>query len=319
MLIDGQWAQDLHSGHGTDDAGGFARESSRFRNWITVDGSPGPTGQMGFGAGPRRYHLYVALTCPSASQALMALKLKRLERVVGVTVLDPRLTEKVWRFGCRLEGFPGSEPDPLYGAEYLFELYLRSHSGYTGQIKVPVLWDRLRAEIVNNESTDIVRMFDAGFGDLSDATVKLYPPDLREEIDAVNEQLNDRFDNGFWRAGFATARVADEWAVDDLFESLDWLEQRLDGGAYLVGGRLTEADLRAFVALVRFDLAGHGVSEANLRPLRDYPNLLAYVRRIHALPGIAETVAPEHIRAGYSSLRALSPTGEVPLRSAGSW
>jgi len=308
MLIDGQWGQDFHPVHGSGDEGGFARGASSYRNWVTVDGSPGPSGQMGFKAKTGRYHLYVALTCPWSSRTLMALKLKGLGHVIGVTVLDPRLTEKFWRFGSHHEGFPGSEPDPLYGAEYLSELYLRSHSNYTGQITVPVLWDRFRVEIVNNESADIVRMFDDAFGDLSDSTVKLYPSDLREEIDVVNERLYDRFNDGFYRAGFATNQVARERAVHDVFESLDWLEQRLDGKAYLVGGRLTDADLCASVTLVRFDLAYHDLFKTNLRQLRNYPNLLSYVRRIHALPSIAETVAPDHIKAGYYSINALKST-----------
>lgn len=308
MLIHGPCAQAVEPVHGTGEAWGFERESSHFRNWVTVDGSHGPTGEMGFRAGSGRYHLYVALTCPWASKTLMALKLKRLERVVGVTVLDPRLTEKAWRFGSHHEAFPGSEPDPLYGAEYLFELYRRSRRDYSGEIKVPVLWDRLRAEIVNNDAADIVRMFDDGFGDLTDSTVKLYPSALREEIDAVNEQLDDRYHNGFDRTGYATTPVPDERGVPDLVENLDWLEERLGGKAYLVGGRLTEADLRAFVTLVRLDVACRGLGKARFEPLRDYPSLLAYVRRLHALPGVAETVAPEHIKAGYDSIRASKPS-----------
>ena len=308
MLIHGQCAQAVEPVHGAGEAWGFERESSHFRNWVTVDGSHGPTGEMGFRAASGRYHLYVALTCPLASKALMALKLKRLERVVGVTVLDPRLTEKAWRFGSHHEAFPGSEPDPLYGAEYLFELYRRSHRDYSGEIKVPVLWDRLRAEIVNNDAADIVRMFDDGFGDLIDSTVKLYPSALREEIDTVNEQLDDRFHNGFDRTGYATTQVPDEQGVSDLVENLDWLEGRLGGEAYLVGGRLTEADLHAFVKLVRLDVACRGLGKTSFEPLRGYPSLLAYVRRLHALPGVAETVAPEHIKAGYDSVRASKPS-----------
>ncbi len=302
MLITGQWVQDFHPVHGAGGDVGFASAPSGYRNWITVDGSPGPTGEMGFRAEPGRYHLYVALTDPSASRALMALKLKRLERVVGVTVLDPRPTEKVWRFGSHHQGFPGSEPDPLYGAEYLFELYLRSDRDYSGQVTVPVLWDRLRQVVVNNESADIVRMFDSAFGDWADSTVAFYPSELRDEIDAVSARLNDRFYTGFDSAGPAAIQVARERVASDLSDSLDWLDQRLDGAAYLVGGRLTEADLRAFDMLVRFDLACHGLFKTHLRPLMDYPNLSAYVRRIRSLPGVAETVSPDHIRAGYHAM-----------------
>jgi putative glutathione S-transferase len=319
MWIDDQWGRDYDPVDGADDMGSFVREAPRYRNWITVDGSPGPTGEMGFKAEPGRYHLYVALTCPWASRTLMAYKLKRLERVVGVTVLDPRLTENVWRFGSHQEGFPGSEPDPLYGAEYLSELYLRSDPSYTGQVSVPVLWDRLRQVIVNNESADIVRMFDGAFDGLSDSSVKLYPTELCAEIKAVSERLCDRFNNGFYRAGFATTELAHERVVQDVLESLDWLEHRLDGEAYLVGGRLTEADLCAFVTLVRFELAFQDLFKTSLRQLRYYPNLRAYVRRIHAVPGIAETVAPDHIKAGYHSMRDLTPAGHVSLRPAAAW
>ena len=317
MLTHGPCAQAVEPGHGVGEAWGLDREPSHFRNWVTVDGSHGPTGEMGFRAGPRRYHLYVALTCPCAAQALMALKLKRLESVVGVTVLDPRPTVNAWRFGGHHEAFPGSEPDPLYGAKYLFELYQRSHRGYSGEITVPVLWDRLRAEIVNNEAADIVRMFDDGFGDLSDSTVQLYPSALRHEIAAVNEQLDDRFHNGFDRPGSATTPAAHEQDLLDQCESLGWLEARLGGAAYLVEGRLTEADLRAFVTLMRLDVACQGLGKTHQEPLRDYPSLLAYVRRLHALPGVAETVAPEHIKAGYDPIGASESAGLQQISRTG--
>ena len=319
MLIEGQWARDFHPVHGTDDEGGFVRESSGFRNWITVDGAPGPTGEGGFRAEPGRYHLYVALICPWASRTLIARKLKGLEKAISVTVLDPRLTDKVWRFGGDATAFPGSEPDPLHGAEYLYELYLRARSDYTGQVTVPVLWDKRRETIVNNESSEILRMLNDGFGDLAERDLDLYPAELRAGIDEVNDRLYDRFNNGVYRAGFATTQVAHERAVHEVFDSLYWIERRLDGHDYLVGDRLTEADVRAFVTLVRFDLAYHGLFKTNLRRARDYRNISAYIRRIHGLPGIAETVSPEHIKAGYYSIRALNPSGIVPVGPADPW
>lgn len=319
MLIDGRWARDFHPVHRSDDEGGFVRESAGFRNWITPDGRPGPSGAGGFRAEAGRYRLYVALICPWASRTLMVRQLKGLADAVEVTVLDPRLTAKVWRFGGAADALPGSEPDPLYGAGYLYELYLRARPDYTGQVTVPVLWDSARETIVSNESAEIIRMFNDGFGALADATHDLYPADLRDDIDSVNERLYHRFNNGVYRAGFATTQAAHEEAVGEVFDSLAYLEARLDGQRYLVGDRLTEADVRAFVTLVRFDLAYHGLFKTNLRQVRDYPNLRAYLARVYALPGIAGTVNPEHIKHGYYSIRALNPTGIVPVGPATPW
>lgn len=319
MLINGQWAKDFHPVQGIDNEGGFVRDQSKFRNWITTDGRPGPTGEGGFVAEPNRYHLYVALICPWASRTLMVRKLKGLEHVISVTVLDPRLTEKVWRFGDAKSAIQGSQTDPLYGAEYLYEIYLRAKSDYTGQITVPVLWDKHRETIVNNESSDIIRMFNNGFGNLAKESIDLCPDDLRSEIDNVNERLYEHFNNGVYRAGFATTQIAYERAVHEVFDSLDWIDQRLNNQNYLVGNRLTEADVRAFVTMVRFDLAYHGLFKTNLRLLRDYRNITAYMKRIYALPGIAETVSPEHIKAGYYSIQALNPSGIVPVGPTELW
>jgi putative glutathione S-transferase len=319
MLINGQWAKDFHPVQGTDEEGGFVREESGFRNWITVDGRPGPSGEVGFAAETNRYHLYVALICPWASRTLMVRKLKGLEDIVSVTVLEPQLTDKVWRFGGNAESINGAQSDPLYGLEYLYELYLRAKPDYTGQITVPVLWDRQRETIVNNESSEIIRMLNDGFGDLADNHLDLYPLHLRDEIDSVNDRLYHYFNNGVYRAGFATTQVAYEKAVQDVFESLEFIEQRLQDQIYLVGDQLTEADVRALVTLVRFDLAYYGLFKTNLKQVRDYPNIRAYIQRIHALPGIAETVNIEHIKAGYYSIRALNPSGIVPVGPATPW
>jgi len=319
MLINGHWAKDFHPVQGTDEEGGFVREESSFRHWITVDGRPGPSGQGGFAAEPNRYHLYVALICPWASRTLMVRKLKGLEDVISVTVLEPQLTEKVWRFGGHKDSISGAQPDPLYDCEYLYELYVRAKPDYTGQITVPVLWDKQRETIVNNESSEIIRMLNSGFGDLADNHLDLYPLRLREEIDGVNERLYHRFNNGVYRAGFATTQIAYEKAFRDVFESLEFIESRLQGRDYLVGDQLTEADVRAFVTLVRFDLAYYGLFKTNLKQVRDYPNIRAYIQRIHDLPGIAETVNPEHIKAGYYSIRDLNPSGIVPVGPATPW
>jgi len=319
MLINGHWAKDFHPVQETDAEGGFVREQSQFRNWITTDGSRGPTGEGGFVAEPDRYHLYVALICPWASRTLMTRKLKGLEDVISVTVLDPRLTEKVWRFGDDKRAIPGTQPDPLYGAEYLYQIYLHAKSDYTGQITVPVLWDKHKETIVNNESSDIIRMFNDGFGNLARECIDLYPIGLRPEIDDVNDRLYEHLNNGVYRAGFATTQIAYERAVREVFDSLDWIDQRLDNQHYLVGDHLTEADVRAFVTLIRFDLAYHGLFKANLNQLRDYRNITGYIKRIYGLPGIADTVSPEHIKAGYYSIRALNPSGIVPVGPTDIW
>lgn len=319
MLISGRWLEDFQPVHDTDEEGGFVREPAGFRNWITRDGSAGPSGMGGFAAEPGRYHLYVALICPWASRTLMVRALKGLQNVVSVTVLDPRLTKKVWRFGGDAHALPGSQPDPLYGAEYLYQLYLRAQADYTGQVTVPVLWDKQRDTIVNNESSEIIRMLNSAFGELAANDLDLYPPELVDEIDAINERLYHRFNNGVYRAGFATTQIAYDKAVREVFDSLEFIEQRLDVQDFLVGNRLTEADVRAFVTLVRFDLAYHGLFKTNLRQVRNYPNIRQYIRRIHGLPGIAETVNPDHIKAGYYSIRALNPTGIIPAGPAVDW
>ena len=319
MLIKGRWARDFHPVHDTDEEGGFVREAAGFRNWITPDGSAGPTGESGFDAEAGRYHLYVALICPWASRTLMARKLKGLEDVVTVTVVDPRLTDRVWRFGGLKDSFAGSEADPLYNSEYLYELYLRARPDYTGQVTVPVLWDRKTQTIVNNESSEIIRMFNSGFGELADNRLDLYPEHLRRDIDATNRRLYHRFNNGVYRAGFATTQPAHDRAVRDVFDSMDFIERKLEGQNFLVGNLITEADIRAFVTLIRFDLAYHGLFKTNLKRAQDYPNIDAYLQRIYRLPGIAETVSPEHIKAGYYSIRALNPSGIVPRGPAIGW
>ena len=319
MLINGQWAKDFHPVQDTDEEGGFVREESGFRNWITPDGSAGPTGRSGFKAEADRYHLYVALICPWASRTLMARTLKSLEKVISVTVVEPQLTPKVWRFGGHENSLPGTQADPLYGYEYIYQLYLRAKTDYTGQVTVPVLWDKKTHTIVNNESSEIIRMLNSGFGELADNRVDLYPESLRSDIDAINERLYHRFNNGVYRAGFATTQVAYEKAVKDVFESLDFINQQLEGRSFLLGEQLTEADIRAFVTLIRFELAYYGLFKTNIRHLKDYPNISPYMQRIYQLPGIADTVNAEHIKKGYYSIEALNPSGIVPVGPESLW
>lgn len=309
MLVDGKWAADWQPVQATDAKGGFVRQTSSFRHWVTPDGNPGQTGQGGFKAEAGRYHLYVALICPWASRTLIARKLKRLNDVMSVSIVEPVLTDQGWRFG----DFASADRDTLNGVTYLHELYTRADPHFTGRATVPVLWDRKTGTIVNNESADIVRMLNSGFGMLADNRIDLYPEALRTEIDAWNERIYPSLNNGVYRAGFATTQAAYEEAFHGVFSMLDGLEQHLATRQYLVGDRLTEADIRLFVTLVRFDAAYHGLFKCNLRRLIDYPGLSTYLERMLAIPGIRKTVNIDHIKRGYYSMKALNPNGIVPL------
>lgn len=310
MLVNGKWVADWQPVQAKDEKGGFIRQTSSFRNWVTPDGKAGPTGEGGFVAEPDRYHLYVALICPWASRTLIGRKLKKLDDVISVSVVDPELTQEGWQFG----DYPGSDRDDVNGAAYLHELYTRAHPAISGRATVPVLWDKKRGTIVNNESADILRMLNVGFGDLADPTFDLYPANLSEEIDALNARIYPRLNNGVYRAGFATTQQAYEEAFHDVFSMLDELETRLSAGSkFLIGDRFTEADIRLFVTLVRFDVAYHGLFKCNLRRIADYPRLSGYMDRILAVPGVRETVNIDHIKRGYYSIKALNPNGIVPL------
>lgn len=310
MLVEGKWTADWHPVQASDAKGGFVRQISGFRNWITPDGSAGPTGEGGFKAEDGRYHLYVALICPWASRTLIGRALKKLDGAISVSVVEPALSDQGWRFG----EYPGSDFDTLNGATYMHEIYTRADPVYTGRATVPVLWDKKRGTIVNNESADILRMLNSGFGSLADNSIDLYPEDLRADIDALNERIYPMLNNGVYRAGFAITQAAYEEAFADVFSMLDELEARLDNqGPYLFGDRLTEADVRLFVTLVRFDAAYHGLFKCNLRRLADYARLSRYVGTIIAIPGIRATVNIDHIKRGYYSIKALNPNGIVPV------
>ena len=311
MLVDGKWVESWHPVQKADEKGRFIRQVSSFRNWITPDGSAGPTGVGGFKAEPGRYRLYVALICPWASRTLIARKLKGLEAIIPVTVVNPVLADQGWRFG----GYPGADDDPLFGADYLHELYTRADPTFTGRATVPVLWDSLQIGIVNNESADILRMFDTAFEHLIPSDLRLYPSDLVPAIDALNAEIYDRLNNGVYKAGFAVTQEAYDEAVEGVFGMLDALEERLTGD-YLFGAGLTETDIRLFVTLIRFDAAYHGLFKTNRRQIADYPRLTAYLRRILMLPGIRETVDMDHITRGYYAIKALNPTGIRPTGPA---
>lgn len=312
MLVNGKWSSDWQPLQATDAKGGFVRQISSFRNWVTPDGRPGPTGGGGFAAAAGRYHLYAALICPWACRTLMARKLKRLDDAIGVTIVEPALSDQGWRFG----DYPGAGRDEINGARYMHELYSRADPVYTGRATVPVLWDKETGTIVNNESADILRMLNSGFGTLADDSIDLYPEDLRGEIDRWNDRIYPSLNNGVYRAGFATTQAAYEEAFRDVFAMLDELERHLAGKTFLAGDRLTEADLRLFVTLVRFDAAYYGLFKCNLRRIADYANLTAYLRRMLAISAVRDTVDIDHIKRGYFSIKALNPSGIVPLGPA---
>ena len=309
MLVDGKWQENWQPVQAKDAQGGFVRQQSSFRNWITPDGS------SGFKAEPGRYHLYVALICPWASRTLITRKIKGLESAITTSIVEPALTDQGWRFGS----YPGSTVDHLHNATYMHEIYTRADPHVSGRATVPVLWDKKTGTIVNNESADILRMMNAGFGSLATGP-DLYPEALRPEIDALNDAIYPTLNNGVYRAGFATTQTAYEQAFAEIFACLDSLEQRLsDARPYLHGDQFTETDIRTFVTLIRFDAAYHGLFKTNLRRIADYPNLQAYMLRILNLPGIRETVSIDHIKRGYYSIKALNPLGIVPVGPALDW
>lgn len=313
MLVYGKWMENWQPVQAKDKDGRFVRQQSSFRNWITEDGSAGPTGDAGFKAEAGRYHLYVALICPWASRTLMARKLKKLDDVISVDVVEPVLTEQGWKFG----DFPGAGRDNLNGVTFMHEIYTHADPHYTGRATVPVLFDKHRNTIVNNESADIVRMFNSSFGALAGESLDLYPAGLASQIDALNEHIYHTLNNGVYKAGFASSQKAYEEACIAVFKTLDELEDRLGSdGPFLFGERLTESDIRLFVTLVRFDAAYHGLFKCNLRRIADYPRLSDYMKRILAIDGIAATVNMQHIKAGYYSIKALNPNGIVPLGPA---
>lgn len=253
----------------------------------------------------------MALICPWASRALIARKLKGLEGLIPVTVVNPVLGDQGWQFG----GYPGADEDPLFGAAHIHEIYTRADPAFTGRATVPVLWDMQRGMMVNNESADILRMFDTAFEGLAPSDLTLYPADLAAEIDALNPVIYDRLNNGVYKAGFASSQAAYDEAVEGVFDTLDMLEARLTGD-YLVGDRLTETDIRTFVTLIRFDAAYHGLFKCNLRQIADYQRLSAYMKRILDLPGVRETVDMDHITRGYYAIKALNPSRIRPIGPA---
>lgn len=310
-LVDGKWHDEWYD---TESTGGeFVRQDSAFRNWVTADGSSGPSGEGGFPAEPDRYHLYVSLACPWAHRTLIFRAIKGLEDAVSVSVVHPHMLANGWEFApCEAGAFESG--DPLFGHDYLYQVYLRAKKDYSGRVTVPVLWDRQRETIVSNESADIIRMLNSAFAAQASSDTDYYPAGLRKEIDEVNARVYADVNNGVYRCGFATTQKAYEKAFAQLFETLDWLEERLAGRRYLLGERITEADWRLFTTLLRFDPVYVGHFKANLRRIRDYPNLSGYTRELYQVPGVAPTVHLGHIKQHYYySHRTINPTGIVPV------
>jgi len=308
FLDNGRWVSEEKKL--SDGKGKFVRKDSAFRNFVTADGSAGPTGEGGFAAEPGRYHLHVSLACPWAHRTLILRARKGLNDQIGLSVVHWLMKDDGWTF----DAAPGTIPDTVTHAHALHEVYTAAAPTYSGRVTVPVLWDRERRTIVSNESADIIRMFNSAFDGVGAADGDYYPQALRDEIDAVNERVYETVNNGVYRSGFATSQEAYEEAVTALFESLDWIEARLAAHRFLVGDRMTEADIRLFTTLVRFDPVYHGHFKCNVRRLVDYPNLWNYTRDLYQRPGFRETVDLTHIKNHYyESHASVNPSGIVPV------
>lgn len=296
LLIEGQWHDQWYDTKGS--GGRFMRQDSQFRRQITADGSSGLPAVAG------RYHLFVASACPWCHRTMILRRLKHLEGVISLSAVEPLMLEHGWTFAM---------PDPLTGARYVYEIYQQADPTYTGRVTVPVLWDKETRTIVNNESSDIIRMLNREFGAFTDDRTDYYPADVAEDIDAVNARIYDTVNNGVYRAGFATQQGPYEAAIVSLFDTLDWLDARLTQHRYLMGDRLTEADWRLFPTLVRFDAVYYGHFKCNLRHVYEYPALWAYTRELYQIAGVAETVTLDEYKAHYyGSHRTINPTGIIP-------
>lgn len=308
MLVDGQWHDKWYDTRKND--GKYQREDARFRNWITADGSAGPTGDAGFSPESGRYHLYVSLACPWAHRTLIFRKLKKLENHISVSVVSPLMLGQGWSY----DESTGATPDTINHAHHHHQIYTADTPDYTGRVTVPVLWDKKTGRIVSNESSEIIRMFNSAFNELTGDREDFFPEELQPDIEAINAKVYDSINNGVYKTGFATTQNVYEEAVTALFTSMDELEELLSRQRYLAGSRVTEADWRLFTTLVRFDAVYHGHFKCNIRSLKDYPNLWAYTRELYQWPGIAETVNMKHIKEHYYySHDMINPTRIVPV------
>ncbi|MFD0915385.1 glutathione S-transferase family protein [Pseudahrensia aquimaris] len=309
LLVDGVWKDQWYDTKST--GGAFKRWTSKFRNWVTADGSAGPTGEGGFKAESGRYHLYVSHACPWAHRTLVFRALKDLETHINVSVVHPDMLDDGWSFAS---DYPGATGDRLYQLPFVRDIYIKADPKVSGRVTVPILWDTERETIVSNESSEIIRMFNTAFDGLTGNAHDYWPAQLRDQIEEVNARVYDTINNGVYKSGFATTQAAYDAAVVPLFESLDWLEERLSRQRYLVGDDLTEADWRLFTTLVRFDLVYHQHFKCNRKRLIDYPNLWAYTRELYQMPGIAGTINFDHIVRHYHiSHESINPHRIIPI------
>lgn len=309
QLIEGKWSKQWYDTKAT--GGKFKRSTSAFRNWVTPDGQPGPTGEGGFAAESGRYHLYVSYACPWAHRTLIFRTLKGLDEHISVSAVSPKMPDET---GWAFTGEMGSDKDTLNGADYLWQVYVKAVPDYTGRVTVPVLWDKKTGTIVSNESADIIRMLNSAFDGLTGNTLDFYPEAERARIDAINERVYDDINNGVYKAGFATTQAAYEEAVTALFAALDWAEDLLSKSAFLVGDSPTEADWRLVTTLMRFDAVYYGHFKCNIRQIKDYPNLSRLLKTLHDWPGIAATLRMDHIKTHYYwSHTTINPHRIVPV------
>lgn len=315
QLVEGIW-QDVW--YDTKSTGGkFVRKDASFRNWITADGAPGPSGEGGFKAEPGRYHLYVSYACPWAHRTLIFRALKGLTDLIDISVVHPDMLSDGWTFQTDAHGATG---DRLFGFDFARDIYTKADPKISGRVTVPILWDKHRKTIVSNESSEIIRMFNSAFDEITGNTADFWPQDLRADIEPVNARIYDTLNNGVYKSGFATTQAAYDTAVTELFDTLDWLESRLSQHRYLMGNRLTEADWRLFTTLVRFDLVYHGHFKCNRRRIIDYPNLWAYARELFQWPDVAETVNFAHITRHYHySHDSINPNRIIPIGPQPDW
>ncbi len=309
LLVDGEWHDTWYDTKST--GGAFKRSAAQFRNWITTDGTPGPSGRGGFEAESGRYHLYVSHACPWAHRTLIFRELKGLRDHISVSVVHPDMLDKGWTFETDDYGATG---DKLFGHDFAHQIYTRADPKYSGRVTVPILWDKVEKTIVSNESSEIIRMFNAAFNGITGNTDDYWPEAMRDEIEEVNARIYSDVNNGVYKSGFATSQEAYDAAVGPLFDTLDWLEDRLSHSRYLMGDRITEADWRLFTTLIRFDPVYHLHFKCNKRRLVDYPNLWAYTRELYQWPGVAETVNMNHIVRHYHySHESINPHRIVPV------
>ncbi|MBE1289757.1 MAG: glutathione S-transferase family protein [Rhodobacteraceae bacterium] len=309
LLVDGTW-QDVW--YDTKKSGGaFQRSVASFRNWVTEDGSAGPSGEGGFKAESGRYHLYVSHACPWANRAMIFRAIKGLTDHISVSVVHPDMLGDGWTFSTDFDGATG---DTLYGLPFARDVYLKDTPDMTGRVTVPILWDKEREKIVSNESSEIIRMFNSAFNGITGVTQDFYPEELHQEIDQVNARIYDEVNNGVYKSGFATSQAAYDDAVQTLFHALDWLEDRLSRNRYLIGARITEADWRLFTTLIRFDLVYHLHFKCNRKRIIDYPNLWGYTRELYQWAGVADTVHFDHIVRHYHySHDMINPARILPI------